>query len=183
MLVLKLKGPIIRLSLTKNCSAIAGLSTHVASKLQVGVRGVQFSVFDIRAFEREPGKWRAAVRRTNGMPLKGGRKRLVEYVTDSDATSKADAMQMAMAINPRSELQVAQSWYSASNHVGVTLHASVGALTPPLFARKRLCQSQGGLFGRGTIPNLRPEAKSLHNHGNGLTSSNIFRRTCHFQIE
>ena len=62
----------------------------------IGVRGVQYSVFDIRAFEREPGKWRAAVRRTNGMPLKGGRKRLVEYVTDSDATSKADAMQMAM---------------------------------------------------------------------------------------
>jgi hypothetical protein len=57
---------------------------------------MEYKEFYIRAFERETGKWRARVRRTNGMPLLRG-KRLAEYITDGDAKTAADALKMAMA--------------------------------------------------------------------------------------
>jgi hypothetical protein len=61
-----------------------------------GGRGMEYKEFDIRAFEQEPRKWRARVRRTNGMPLIRG-ERVVEYLTEMDATTAAEALKMAMA--------------------------------------------------------------------------------------
>lgn len=53
--------------------------------------------FIIDAFEQEPGRWRACVRRANGRPLKAtGRTRLERFVT-ADAASPNAAMIMAMA--------------------------------------------------------------------------------------
>jgi hypothetical protein len=57
---------------------------------------VQYKQFTIRAYEREPGKWRARVRRTNGKALMGGRGKLLEFVAATDSLSEADAMSMAV---------------------------------------------------------------------------------------
>jgi len=57
---------------------------------------VEYKQFTISAYEREPGKWRARVRRTSGRPLISGRTRLLDFVTAKDGASEADAMTMAI---------------------------------------------------------------------------------------
>jgi hypothetical protein len=57
---------------------------------------VQYKQFEISAYEREPGKWRARVRRTSGRALMAGRGKLLEFVAAIDCPSKADAMTMAI---------------------------------------------------------------------------------------
>jgi hypothetical protein len=57
---------------------------------------VQYRQFTISTFEREPGKWRASVRRTNGRPLIAGPRKTLEFVTATDASSEADAMTTAI---------------------------------------------------------------------------------------
>jgi hypothetical protein len=57
---------------------------------------VEYKQFTIRAYEREPGKWRARVRRTSGRPLISGHSKLMEFVTAKDRASEADAMSMAI---------------------------------------------------------------------------------------
>jgi hypothetical protein len=57
---------------------------------------VEYKQFEISAYEREPGQWRARVRRTSGRPLISGRAKLLEFVTASDSASEADAMALAI---------------------------------------------------------------------------------------
>jgi hypothetical protein len=57
---------------------------------------VEYKQFTISAYEREPGKWRARVRRTSGRALIAGRARLLEFVTARDSSSEARAMTMAI---------------------------------------------------------------------------------------
>jgi len=59
---------------------------------------MEYKHFHLHAFEREPGKWRASVRRTDGKPVKViGQKKLEKSVTRFDATTAVAAICMAMA--------------------------------------------------------------------------------------
>ena len=63
----------------------------------VGV-AVEYKRFVVKAFEREPGKWRASIRRADGKPVKViGGKKLEESVTRFDAGTAVAAIRMAMA--------------------------------------------------------------------------------------
>ena len=53
--------------------------------------------FTVKAFEREPEKWRASVQRTNGRPLWAGRAKIRHFVTGIDATTPQRAVQVALA--------------------------------------------------------------------------------------
>ncbi len=59
---------------------------------------VEYMRFIVRAFERQPGKWRASIRRGDGKPVKviGGRK-FEQSVTRFDARTGEAAIRMAMA--------------------------------------------------------------------------------------
>lgn len=57
---------------------------------------MQYKQFTISVYEREPGRWRARVRRTNGRTLIAGSGKLQEFVTASDSASDADAMAMGI---------------------------------------------------------------------------------------
>lgn len=57
---------------------------------------VDYKQFTISAYEREPGKWRARVRRTSGRALISGRAKLLEFVTARDSASEAEAMTKAI---------------------------------------------------------------------------------------
>ena len=47
---------------------------------------MKYKRFDVRALEREPGKWRASIRRVDGKPVKViGRKKLYQFETSFDA--------------------------------------------------------------------------------------------------
>lgn len=60
---------------------------------------MEYKQFNLQAFEREPGKWRANVRRGDGKPVKVmGREKLVRFVTKFDASTAAAAIGMAMAV-------------------------------------------------------------------------------------
>src|SRR5579864_4418736 len=62
---------------------------------------MEYKQFVVKAFEREPGKWRASVERANGKALLRGlgrrRRALDKFITGMDATTAEAAMQMAMA--------------------------------------------------------------------------------------
>ena len=58
---------------------------------------MEYKRFTVKAFEREPGKWRASIQRTNGKPLWAGRAKIRHFVTGIDATTPQRAMQMALA--------------------------------------------------------------------------------------
>jgi hypothetical protein len=62
---------------------------------------MEYKQFVVKAFEREPGKWRASVERANGKALLRGlgrrRRGLDKFITGMDATAAEAAMQMAMA--------------------------------------------------------------------------------------
>jgi len=56
--------------------------------------------FIVEAFEREPGKWRASVRRADGKPVRiiaRTRTKLDKFVTGVDATTAEAALRMAIA--------------------------------------------------------------------------------------
>ena len=58
----------------------------------------EYKRFIVRAFEREPGKWRASIRRADGKPVKViGGKKLEQSVTRFDARTADAAIRMAMA--------------------------------------------------------------------------------------
>lgn len=57
---------------------------------------MEYKQFTISAYEREPGKWRARVRRTSGRALIAGRTKLLEFVTGRDGSSEAAALAMAI---------------------------------------------------------------------------------------
>ena len=59
---------------------------------------MEYKRFDIQAFEREPGKWRANIRRTDGKPVKIiGRKKFEHSGTRFDTPTAVAAIFMAMA--------------------------------------------------------------------------------------
>lgn len=60
---------------------------------------VEYRQFIVRAFEREPGKWRASVQRANGKAIMATthRRKLAKFVTGVDVKSAQAAMLMAMA--------------------------------------------------------------------------------------
>jgi len=58
---------------------------------------MDYKQFTVKTFEREPGKWRASVQRTNGRLLWAGRAKIRHFVTGIDATTPQRAMQMALA--------------------------------------------------------------------------------------
>jgi hypothetical protein len=62
---------------------------------------MEYKRFVVKAFEREPGKWRASVERANGKVLLRAiarrRRALDKFITSMDATAAEAAMQMAMA--------------------------------------------------------------------------------------
>jgi hypothetical protein len=60
---------------------------------------MEYKQFCVQAFEREPGKWRADIRRADGGPVKViGRKKLEKSITRFDATSAVAALVVAMAV-------------------------------------------------------------------------------------
>jgi hypothetical protein len=62
---------------------------------------MEYKQFVVKAFEREPGKWRASVERANGKALLRAmarrRRALDKFITGMDATAAEAAMRMAMA--------------------------------------------------------------------------------------
>jgi hypothetical protein len=59
---------------------------------------MEYKRFVVQAFEREPGKWRANVRRADGKPVKViGGKKLEQSVTRFDARTAVAASRMALA--------------------------------------------------------------------------------------
>ncbi len=64
-----------------------------------GVSFMEYKGFYVEAFEREPGKWRANIRRIDGKPVKViGRERLEKSVTKFDATTEIAAKAIAMEV-------------------------------------------------------------------------------------
>jgi hypothetical protein len=59
---------------------------------------MEYKRFVVRAFEQEPGKWRASIRRTDGKPVKiiGGKK-LYQRNMSGDERTAAAALLTAMA--------------------------------------------------------------------------------------
>ena len=62
---------------------------------------MEYKQFVVKAFEREPGKWRASVERANGKVLLRAmarrRRALDKFITGMDASAADAAMRMAMA--------------------------------------------------------------------------------------
>jgi hypothetical protein len=62
---------------------------------------VEYKQFIVRAFEREPGKWRASVQRINGKALLSAmtrrRRAIDKFITGMDATAPDAAVRMAIA--------------------------------------------------------------------------------------
>jgi hypothetical protein len=60
---------------------------------------MEYKQFSVQAFEREPGKWRADIRRADGEPVKViGRKKLEKSITRFDASSAVAALVVAMDV-------------------------------------------------------------------------------------
>ena len=57
---------------------------------------MEYKQFVVRAFEREPGKWRAKILRPDGESLIKGRKRIVQFVTGLDRTTPSAALLAAL---------------------------------------------------------------------------------------
>jgi hypothetical protein len=62
---------------------------------------MEYKQFVVKAFEREPGKWRASVERANGKVLLRAmarrRRALDKFITGMDATAAEAAIKMSMA--------------------------------------------------------------------------------------
>ena len=64
-----------------------------------GVSRMEYKGFYVQAFEREPGKWRANIRRVDGKLVKVvSREKLEKSATKLDATTAVAAMVMAMDV-------------------------------------------------------------------------------------
>lgn len=59
---------------------------------------MEYKRFAVQAFEREPGKWRARIRRVDGEPVQlTGTDKLDQSITRADERTQAAALLMAMA--------------------------------------------------------------------------------------
>jgi hypothetical protein len=74
---------------------VAGTDTNSA----IGLIGHGVQAFVVRAFEHEPGKWRASVERADGTAIMAmtNRRTLAKFVTGVDVKSAQVAILMAMA--------------------------------------------------------------------------------------
>lgn len=54
---------------------------------------VDYKQYTINVFEREPGRWRARVRRT---AFVRGRAKLIEFISQNDSSTAVDAMTVAI---------------------------------------------------------------------------------------
>jgi hypothetical protein len=57
---------------------------------------MEYKGFVVRAFEREPDKWRAKILRQNGEPLIRGRRIIVQYITGVDRATPSAALLAAL---------------------------------------------------------------------------------------
>ena len=57
---------------------------------------MEYKQFIVRAFESEPGKWRAKILHLTGKPLVTGRERIVQYTTGLDRTTASAALLAAL---------------------------------------------------------------------------------------
>jgi len=57
---------------------------------------MKYGSFEIEAFEREPGRWRASVRRTDGSRVRVGETRFDNFYTSADADAVQEAVQLAI---------------------------------------------------------------------------------------
>jgi hypothetical protein len=57
---------------------------------------MEYKGFYISTYEREPEKWRARIQRVRDLPA-SRRKKFVEYITDNDARTAAQALKIAIA--------------------------------------------------------------------------------------
>jgi hypothetical protein len=57
---------------------------------------MEYRGFVVRAFEREPDKWRAKILRIDGKPLVTGRKRIVQFITGMDRATPSAALIAAL---------------------------------------------------------------------------------------
>ncbi len=57
---------------------------------------MQYKGFDISAFEKEPGKWRARIFRANGRPSNATNRKLQELVASADPSSAVAALTLVM---------------------------------------------------------------------------------------
>jgi hypothetical protein len=57
---------------------------------------MEYQGFVVQALEQDPGKWRAKILRSSGMPLITGRKRIWQFVTGIDAKTAPAALLMAL---------------------------------------------------------------------------------------
>jgi len=63
-----------------------------------GAALMEYKRFAVQAFEREPGKWRARIRRVDGEPVQlTGTDKLDQSITRADERTQAAALLMAMA--------------------------------------------------------------------------------------
>ena len=60
---------------------------------------MEYRAFVIQAFEHEPGKWRARIRRVDGKAIMviAGKNKLAQFITGLDATTAEAALLMAIA--------------------------------------------------------------------------------------
>jgi hypothetical protein len=61
---------------------------------------VEYKQFFVKAFEQEPGKWRARVKRLDGKPIIVARRdktKVDEFVTSPDSSTPDDALLRAIA--------------------------------------------------------------------------------------
>lgn len=74
------------------------LMLHLDTVENFGVRLMEYKQFVVKAFEREPGKWRASIRRADGKAAKViGGKKLDQSITHFDECTAAAAILIAMA--------------------------------------------------------------------------------------
>jgi hypothetical protein len=57
---------------------------------------MEYKRFVVRAFEREPGKWRAKILRPIGKPLRTGQNRVAQFITGVDRTTASAALLAAL---------------------------------------------------------------------------------------
>jgi hypothetical protein len=73
--------------------------TPVAYSDTIDISGrahMEYKQFVVRAFEREPGKWRAKILRPIGKPLRTGQNRVVRFITGVDRTTASAALLVAL---------------------------------------------------------------------------------------
>jgi hypothetical protein len=86
---------------------------------------MEYEKFTINAFEQEPGKWHARVRRANGRALVAGRRQLIEFVTETDSLTAVEAMTLAMeaidagAFAPTPRTRLEKYWRLTTGRKGV----------------------------------------------------------------